>query len=562
MHLAPNLAQNRYPLAVVMVLLAVALTAAIVPDFLPDVGPLAMMVGHGTAAVLFYKRRSGSGVDDADAWRFFSMALAAGAIGVVVVGSLTTAGVVLPAFGPVDIIFLGGYLALVAGLVQMARGGEDGDSWKVTIIDTAVGAVALSTLVWIAFGHRMLQNLVEADTWSRTIAPLYPVVDIAVVVGVMAMVLRRSSRRLDPKLIVFSIGLLAQVFADLSYLAEGVGKTFADATPRFDLFVFSSACYVTVGILLSSEPHPKEFPDRATSPWWLMWPYLLCAGLIGLHVYHITTLPVTADQVITLIGSLLVGLLVVARQVYAIRQNHVRIEYQRRELVASVSHELRTPLTGVLGYLEILAAEDGIFANEQRLEMIKVAAGQADQLSRVVTDMVAMARDENRAMPLRKSTTNVLEICHLAMDRAGESDCELRVDPSTVIEFEADRDRLSQGLSNLLVNARRYGRKHIQLVAFRGTDQIVFEIHDDGPGVPVRHRERIWEQFERGAHRYDATIPGVGVGLTIAKAIALAHGGTATYRRSTSVGGACFSLSVPIAARSISLDPAGELVTR
>jgi len=73
----------------------------------------------------------------------------------------------------------------------------------------------------------------------------------------------------------------------------------------------------------------------------------------------------------------------------------------------------------------------------------------------------------------------------------------------------------------------------------------VLEIHDDGPGVPRRHEVRVWERFERGPNRLNAAVPGSGIGLAIVEAIAKSHGGSAEYRLSDELGGACFSVTLP-----------------
>jgi signal transduction histidine kinase len=74
---------------------------------------------------------------------------------------------------------------------------------------------------------------------------------------------------------------------------------------------------------------------------------------------------------------------------------------------------------------------------------------------------------------------------------------------------------------------------------------LIFEVHDNGAGVPTRFEAMIWQHFERGAHRLDAIKPGLGIGLSIVQAVAESHGGRADYRASERLGGACFSLTIP-----------------
>jgi two-component system sensor histidine kinase AdeS len=104
---------------------------------------------------------------------------------------------------------------------------------------------------------------------------------------------------------------------------------------------------------------------------------------------------------------------------------------------------------------------------------------------------------------------------------------------------------MQQVLVNLLTNVGRYGGQDMLVRVFdRGSD-LVIEVHDDGEGIPRRYEVRVWDRFERGPNRLNAAVPGSGIGLAIVQAIALAHGGTARYRTSEVLGGACFAVSLP-----------------
>ena len=113
------------------------------------------------------------------------------------------------------------------------------------------------------------------------------------------------------------------------------------------------------------------------------------------------------------------------------------------------------------------------------------------------------------------------------------------------VELVGDRRRLLQVLVNLLENAQSFGDGKILIVVKRDGSSRVVEVHDDGPGVPLRFEGLIWDRFERGENRLNEAIPGSGVGLAVVRALVEAHGGTVGYRRSERLGGACFWLSLP-----------------
>lgn len=524
-------------------LIAGSLVSVMDPSFAADVAPLLLVIGHATAGALYVRRVRAYQPVDGRAWMTLALALWCGAGGVLVVGGLTLAGVEVGAFSPVDLIFLTGYVAMILGLVQLARTAASGHGWIVTLVDTAVGAVALATFVWVGVGHDLYDALKLADPWSRAIAPLYPIVDIAVVVGVMAMALRRTAFRMEPRLIALALGLGTQVFADLAYFSAGAGKSFADVSPRFDLFLFASACYVAVGVIDTWDRAPREFPDRNTSVWAMLGPYGLGTGLVVMHITGLYELGVPTDSLVTMTGSLMVGLLVIVRQGLAIREVRGAVDRQRRDLISSVSHELRTPLTGLLGYLELLSLDRSSFSESELDEMLRTASGEALHLSRTITDMVALARDDADGLAISRRKAPLGEVCSLGIRRSGVADVRLELVDNPVVEV--DPDRLGQAVMNLVSNADKYGRGTITVRAAGHLGRVRIEVHDDGPGVPVRHQERIWEQFERGAHRLNATTPGSGVGLSVVRAVARAHGGTVAYQRSRIHGGGCFVIEVP-----------------
>jgi two-component system sensor histidine kinase AdeS len=94
-----------------------------------------------------------------------------------------------------------------------------------------------------------------------------------------------------------------------------------------------------------------------------------------------------------------------------------------------------------------------------------------------------------------------------------------------------------------MMNAERYGGGSTLVRVSTVGDDVVIEVHDDGPGVPTRYEIAIWERFERGANRYNAASPGSGIGLAVVNAVAKAHGGSAEYERSKLLGGACFRVT-------------------
>jgi signal transduction histidine kinase len=173
--------------------------------------------------------------------------------------------------------------------------------------------------------------------------------------------------------------------------------------------------------------------------------------------------------------------------------------------------------------------------------MVAIVNRQAQHVNRIVTDLVGLARDTLEFPDLDVEPCDVAALVTDAETMlATEFNGGITVDTHLESDLwvEADPQRFTQVMVNLLTNAARYGDGNIRVDAFNSNGTAILEIHDNGPGIPKRYEETIWERFERGPHRYDATIPGSGVGLPIPRALIDAHGGTITQHRSTHLGGA------------------------
>ncbi len=522
-----------------------ALMTWVKPETGDTLGGLGMTLGFVTAGVLAIWRSRNLEQKEKRAWRFLAVGMFLVATGVIVVGVLTELGVELKAFGVTDVFFLGGYTMLLVVLYRLARADGDGRSWLPTILDALVGAIALSALVWTSFYRELIESFGSAPTWEKLIAMTYPVVDIAAVIGLMILVIRRSHFRLDLRLIFLASGLSVQIVADFVFLHSGVGRSFVEAKPSFGLLLVATMCYLVSTTLVDRAPVKREFPDREAPLLALMWPYLLAGALLATFVVRYHSLAAGEDETLLLDALLTIGAVVFLRQVLMIHRNRIHVESQRSELVASVSHELRTPLTAMVGYLTLLDEEGDDFPEEARIEMISAATDQARHIARLVSDLVMLARGNQRQVPLEITRSYASSIITDALRGVETGTTRIEEDLPLDPPIAVDNDRMRQAIGNLLNNAVRYGGDRILLEGRIVEDDFVIEVHDNGPGVPTRHESAIWERFERGAHRLDATTPGMGIGLAIVLAIAEAHGGKASYRRSEKLGGACFTMTIP-----------------
>jgi two-component system OmpR family sensor kinase len=202
-----------------------------------------------------------------------------------------------------------------------------------------------------------------------------------------------------------------------------------------------------------------------------------------------------------------------------------RSEQQVRQFVADASHELRTPLATIQGYTELAQRrpedEGGV-----RTALAKVGA-ESTRMTSLVEDLLLLARlDAGR--PLERGTVDVTRLLIEAVSdaRVLSPDHHWRLDlPHDAVEVSGDEHRLHQVVTNLLANARRYtpGGTTVTVTARPG----LIMVHDDGPGFPPELVDQAFERFARGdASRTRNGEGGVGLGLSLVKAIVTAHGGS------------------------------------
>lgn len=541
-----NLGDSRWrlPGTVIIFLLAGILLSFFVPATAEYLGFAGLVIALATAGFLFVKRSVRLAPRERTVWRMAAVTMSLFLAGVLAFAISSLAGVEIPAFGPLDTFFLAGYVSMIAVFYRMTRLDSGGREWALTIADALVGAVALAALAWNYWFDRLTALWSQAPAGEVVIATLYPIVDVMVVVGLLILFLRRSHYHLDVRLAFFAGGAAFQVFGDFIYMSRSVGQTFTTAEPPWPVNLLAAVCLVATAAIVDRVPRRRDFADAPTPVWALIWPYLFVASLLWVHLGNYRALDPGTGEVVLLDAVILIGVIIFLRQVYVIYRDRHHVDRKRAELVASVSHELRTPLTAMVGFMTLLDEHPEEFPVDARQEMISEATAQARHMSRLVSDLLMLARGDTSYLTLEMEEVTALSIVTSVLRGIEPGETRIEEDLDAEAHIRVDPDRMKQALGNLVDNAVRYGAGRCLLVAMVKGEDLILEVHDNGPGVPERFETVVWEQFERGAHRLDAVTPGLGIGLSIVEAVVEAHGGRVEYRKSERLGGACFSLIV------------------
>ena len=227
----------------------------------------------------------------------------------------------------------------------------------------------------------------------------------------------------------------------------------------------------------------------------------------------------------------------------AINDMAVRIEKQlkdQRELLAAVSHELRTPLGHARVLLEMLRDRGGGDGKAPSPKTIDELEREIMEIDDLVGELLASSRLSFDTLSYSK--LEALDIAGRALERAGLS-LELLSSDDETISFEGDATLLGRALANLLENAKRHGGGVTRLRIDVTEADVSFIVEDRGAGFTDAEREKVFDAFYRGEHRAGATHGSLGLGLSLVRRIALAHGGRA-WAENIPGGGARVGLRV------------------
>ena len=229
-------------------------------------------------------------------------------------------------------------------------------------------------------------------------------------------------------------------------------------------------------------------------------------------------------------------------------------ERERRLFVSNVSHELRTPLTSVKSYLEAL--DDGALNEEIAPNFIKVSLDETNRMMRMISDLLALSRIDNKSTQLNVEMTNFTAFMTYILNRFGQIKSQetnpgksyeiIRDYPVNSIWVEIDTDKMTQVVDNILNNAIKYSPDGGKItVSMKTTDsQLIVSISDQGLGIPKKDLPLIFDRFYRVDKARSRAQGGTGLGLSIAKEIVKQHNGF-IWAKSEYGKGSTFTIVLP-----------------
>jgi len=244
--------------------------------------------------------------------------------------------------------------------------------------------------------------------------------------------------------------------------------------------------------------------------------------------------------------TLVLGVILTARALY----REARLSRLKTDFVSLVSHELRTPLTSIRMFIETLAL-GRVEEPAQTQEVLRALGKETARLSELIERVLDWARIESGRRTYHREQMEAQRLIDATLEafRAQRPDAPVQLScqlQPNLPRLYVDREAITGALLNLLQNAFKYGGKDKQIAVRAKAEHrgIAIEVEDNGPGIPLRERKRIFERFYRVDGLLTRQTEGSGLGLSIAKRIVEAHGGKISVRSELGKG-SCFTMHLP-----------------
>jgi len=486
-----------------------------------------------------------------------------------------------------DGMFLAAYPFAAAGLLLLMFSAS-GRHKLAALADAGIVTFAFAVFQWTYVMAPAIRA--AGGTGERIVDGLYPAMDILLLAGLSGFFVSPAWRAPSFRLLGAGIGALF-----VGDEVVGLAPSSYSAGSWIDTFFLLAYVLLAVAALhpsMTELSRSRSMPTLRVSPGRVG---VLAAALLVAPVVLVTQKlrgkPLDLYEVLSLAAAS--SVLVVARFTGILRalerirlrersaraeaeamqrqlaeQNERLLEADRLkdEFVALISHDLRTPLTSIIGYVELALDEDvGPVLDGERRSYLEVVSRSSERLLRLVDDLLFVARLQAGRLVLDPTELDLAAIARQsvteAQPRAERKGLELSCFGEGPVPVQGDRGRMFQLLDNLVSNAIKFtpegGEIHVRT---RQTENgAVLEVSDNGIGLAPGEIERVFERFFRSSRAVDGQIPGTGLGLFIAKAIAEAHGGCISVS-SRDEGGTTFRIELPAQLETGAQMPRAELV--
>jgi two-component system sensor histidine kinase KdpD len=224
----------------------------------------------------------------------------------------------------------------------------------------------------------------------------------------------------------------------------------------------------------------------------------------------------------------------------------------REALIGSVSHELRTPLSAILGAASVLSQTGAIVQHKRLAELVSVIREEAERLNGDIQNLLDASRVSSKGVRAQCAWSDPADLVNAAVERNRRPEHTIKVVlPDDLPLVRVDQILVEQALRQIVDNAAKYSPagSTIAVVATEECDGVAIRVADEGAGLTEEDKSRLFERFYRGS-RHHGTVPGSGLGLSIARAFIGASGGRLNVESAGRGRGTTVSVWLPAPPRS------------
>ena len=231
-------------------------------------------------------------------------------------------------------------------------------------------------------------------------------------------------------------------------------------------------------------------------------------------------------------------------------------EIRKNDFIGMVSHELKTPLTSLKAYVQVLNARSRKEGNSFAISSLNKVELQINKMSALINGFLNLSRLESGKIHLNRLDFRVDDLISEIIEESTlvVSTHQIKLLPSDAVVINADRDKIGQVITNLISNAVKYSPRGevVELACKQVEDTVQVSVRDDGMGIRLQDRDKLFERFYRVESAHTENISGFGIGLYLSAEIIKRHGGEIWVESEKGVGSTFyFSLPVQFTERSI-----------
>jgi signal transduction histidine kinase len=459
-----------------------------------------------------------------------------------------------------DVVYLGVFPSLIAGLLLLIRRRKRGADWA-SLIDSIVITTGFGLLSWV-FLIAPYAHDATLSTSVKLTAIAYPLMDVLLLSVAVRLAFAGGNRTKATFLVFVSICALFATDGVYGWLqlhaGSQPGSLLDGGWILFYLLFGAAALHPSIAVAEeSAAPRPRLTRTRLA---------MLTVATFVAPVTGLLGPTGTSDRAVIAGCAIVVFGLVLVRMVGLVRRQEAEtgrlraleetterlqeLDRLKDQFVATVSHELRTPLTSIHGYLElVLDGAAGSLEDEQR-QFLSVVARNTNRLRRLVDDLLLVSEIDAGNLVLHLDDLDLGALARESLEssrpQAEAGGVTLSFSAHGPLALTGDRVRLSQLLDNVVSNALKFTPRggSVSVRTSRSNGSAVVEVEDTGIGIPADEQAQLFDRFFRARAAAEGAVQGTGLGLSISQDIARAHGGLIDVTSETDVG-TTFRVALP-----------------